>query len=231
MTLPANSLYLSDSTIDWYVSDQVIPYGEALDFMENRVEAISNGGAREAIWFLEHPPLYTAGTSAQQKDLVNPQGFPVYEAGRGGQYTYHGPGQRVAYVMLDLNKRQKDIRAFVTCLETIMIDALAELNIKANTYPDRVGVWVKRENARTHEDKIGAIGVRLKKWVSFHGLAINIEPDLNHFNGITPCGISQEKTGLGVTSLWDLGHHITMAEFDSILKAKFEDIFGKLVKS
>ena len=223
-----NAFYRADEEIEWLISDEVIPYEHAIDWMETRVEKIAFGEEKEAIWFLEHPPLYTAGTSAKSEDLLTHDALPVYKAGRGGQYTYHGPGQRIIYIMLDLNKRQKDVRAFITMLEDVMKAALEELNITAYTHPDRVGVWVKRENGATQEDKIGAIGVRLRKWVSFHGVSINIDPDLSHFDGIIPCGIHKTESGLGITSLWDLGHIITMPEFDLILHQKLEQKLGKI---
>lgn len=196
--------------------------------MEARVDAISRGEAEECIWLLEHPPLYTAGTSAQIEDLVDPDRFPVYDAKRGGQYTYHGPGQRVAYVMLDLNRRGKDVRQFVKKLEAWVIDTLDSFNIKGEIREGRVGVWVTRpEKPRAvsgamAEDKIAAIGIRLRKWVSFHGISINVEPELDHFSGIVPCGITEH----GVTSLVDLGRPVTMEDLDVALKASFERSFG-----
>ena len=189
--------------MEWKISDGLTSYEDALTFMEVRVDAISKGTAEECIWLLEHPPLYTAGTSAQIEDLVDPDRFPVYEAKRGGQYTYHGPGQRVAYVMLDLNQRGKDVRQFVQKLEHWVIDTLDSFNIKGEIREGRVGVWVTRPEkpltvtGQPAEDKIAAIGIRLRKWVSFHGISINVEPDLEHFSGIVPCGITEH----GVTSL------------------------------
>ncbi|MCG8494214.1 MAG: lipoyl(octanoyl) transferase LipB [Sneathiellales bacterium] len=206
--------------IEWKISDQLVEYETALREMEARVAAIREGTASELIWLLEHPPLYTAGTSAEETDLVAPDKFPVYDAGRGGQYTYHGPGQRVAYVMLDLKKRDSDIRKFVEDMENWVIDVLDQYQIKGEKREGRVGVWVQRGS---QEDKIAAIGVRVRKWVSFHGISINVEPDLTHYDGIVPCGISEH----GVTSLVDQGIPITMEEFDQELRASFEKIFLK----
>ena len=210
--------------IEWKHTDGLVPYEEALAFMEARVADISAGTASECIWLLEHPPLYTAGTSAKREDLVAPDRFPVYEARRGGQYTYHGPGQRVVYVMLDVAKRGRDVRCFVRDLERWVIKTLAEFNVTGEIREGRVGVWVEREDkpltatgAKT-EDKIAAIGIRLRKWVSFHGISINVEPDLEHFSGIVPCGITEH----GVTSLVDLGLPVTMDDLDVALKATFE---------
>jgi lipoyl(octanoyl) transferase len=196
--------------------------------MENRAEDIARGAADECIWFLEHPPLYTAGTSAKQEDLTDPDRFPVFEAKRGGQYTYHGPGQRVVYVMLDLNKRGKDIRAFVKQLENWVIATLAEFNLTGEIRDGRVGVWIARDdkplqaNGEKPEDKIAAIGIRLKRWVSFHGVSVNVEPNLTHFDGIVPCGITEH----GVTSLVDLGLPVTMDDVDVALKRQFGETFG-----
>ena len=210
--------------IEWKHTDGLVPYEEALAFMEARVADIPAGTASECIWLLEHPPLYTAGTSAKREDLVAPDRFPVYEARRGGQYTYHGPGQRVVYVMLDVAKRGRDVRCFVRDLERWVINTLAEFNVTGEIREGRVGVWVEREDkpltatgAKT-EDKIAAIGIRLRKWVSFHGISINVEPDLEHFSGIVPCGITEH----GVTSLVDLGLPVTMDDLDLALKATFE---------
>lgn len=215
---------------EWIRSETPVPYREALDFMENRVAAIIAGTADEAIWLLEHPPLYTAGTSARREDLVDPDRFPVYEAGRGGQYTYHGPGQRVAYVMLDLNRRGRDVRRFVQALESWVIAALAEFNVKGEIRAGRVGVWVSRPDkppgpdGQVREDKIAAIGVKLRRWVSFHGISINVDPDLSHFSGIIPCGIRDH----GVTSLVDLGLPVTMDDLDLALRASFAQAFTAL---
>ncbi|WP_267897031.1 lipoyl(octanoyl) transferase LipB [Pseudooceanicola sediminis] len=209
------------------ITDGLTGYEEALAFMEARVEAIARGEAREAIWLLEHPPLYTAGTSAKVQDLVDPDRFPVFDARRGGQYTYHGPGQRVAYVMLDLTRRGRDVRAFVLALENWVIATLAEFSITGEIREGRVGVWVPRPDkaplpdGTPREDKIAAIGIRLRKWVSFHGISINVEPDLEHFSGIVPCGI----TGHGVTSLVDLGLPVGMDDLDVALMATFAKAF------
>ncbi len=209
--------------VGWRVSDAPVAYPEALAFMEARAKAIAEGEAGELVWLLEHPPLYTAGTSAKAADLVAPDRFPVFEAGRGGQYTYHGPGQRVAYVMLDVRRRGADVRAFVHDLEGWMIDALATFGVVGETRDDRVGVWVRRpELGASVEDKIGAIGIRLRRWISFHGISLNVAPDLEHFSGIMPCGVRQH----GVTSLADLGIRAGMSEVDAALRAAFERRFG-----
>ncbi len=217
---------LSDHTLEWRTSSDLIDYESAVAFMEERVQAIHNGKEREMIWLLEHPPLYTAGTSAKEEDLLSAQ-FPVYPSARGGQYTYHGPGQRVIYVMLDLKRYGRDVRKFVCALEDWVITTLVEFNIKAERRAGRVGVWVDRTQpgGPLREDKIAAIGVRIRRWVSFHGIAINVEPDLNHFTGIVPCGIHDD--GLGVTSLVDLGLPVTMDDLDYALKSCFQDIFAK----
>ncbi|MFN3934162.1 lipoyl(octanoyl) transferase LipB [Parvibaculum sp.] len=208
---------------EWRISDAPVPYEAAVREMEERVAAIAEGRAPELVWLLEHPPLYTAGTSAEERDLVDPGRFPVFQTGRGGQYTYHGPGQRVAYVMLDLKRRTPDVRAFVGDLERWLIATLAEFNVTGELREGRVGVWVKRpEKGLTAEDKIAAIGVRIRKWVTFHGVSLNVDPDLDHFSGIVPCGISQH----GVTSLADLGITATMADVDIALKRNFARIFG-----
>ena len=207
--------------LEWIVSDRPVEYPEALDFMEKRVAEIRAGTAPEAVWLLEHPPLYTAGTSAKREDLLEPDRFPVYDAGRGGQYTYHGPGQRVVYVMLDLQKRGRDVRCFVRDLEEWVILTLAQFGVRGEIRDGRVGIWVDRGAGR--EDKIGAIGVRVRHWVTFHGISLNIDPDLSHFGGIVPCGITQ----YGVTSLWDLGHTPTREEVDIALKHCFVEQFGK----
>ena len=213
--------------VEWITSDRPVPYPEALARMEARADAIARGDAPEAIWLLEHPSLYTAGTSAHPADLVAPGRFPVYEARRGGQYTYHGPGQRVAYVMLDVGRRGRDVRRFVAQLESWVIATLDAFNVKGEIREGRVGVWVTRHDkpltaaGTPQEDKIAAIGIRLRKWVSFHGLSINVEPDLEHFSGIVPCGIS----GHGVTSLVDLGLPVTMADLDTALMRRFETAF------
>lgn len=192
--------------------------------MEARAQAIAEGRAGELVWLLEHPPLYTGGVSAKAGDLLDPDRFPVFATGRGGQFTYHGPGQRVAYVMLDLTQRGRDVRAFVAALEAWMIGALARFNVTGEIRPGRVGVWVERRTPGLppREDKIAAIGVKLRKWVSFHGVSLNVEPDLDHFSGIVPCGVTEH----GVTSLVDLGLPVTMDEADAALRASFEAVFG-----
>ncbi|MGR3461695.1 MAG: lipoyl(octanoyl) transferase LipB [Roseovarius sp.] len=213
--------------VEWIRSDRPVPYPQALARMEARADAIARGAADEAIWLLEHPPLYTAGTSARAADLLAPDRFPVFEARRGGQYTYHGPGQRVAYVMLDVGRRGRDVRRFVAGLESWVIATLAEFNVTGEIREGRVGVWVTRHDkpltaaGTPPEDKIAAIGIRLRKWVSFHGISINVEPDLAHFSGIVPCGISEH----GVTSLVDLGLPVTMADLDAALERSFETAF------
>ncbi|CAN1491493.1 LipB Lipoate-protein ligase B [Caulobacteraceae bacterium] len=207
----------------WAVSRAPVAYPEAVAAMEARAEAIAKGEASELVWLLEHPPLYTAGVSAKAADLIQPDRFPVFESGRGGQYTYHGPGQRVAYVMLDLGKRTKDVRAFVAALEAWVIEALAAFNLEGQVRDGRVGVWVERKGAGwSREDKIAAIGVKLRRWVSFHGISLNVEPDLGHFGGIVPCGVTDH----GVTSLVDQGLPVTMDEADAALRAAFERVFG-----
>lgn len=228
--LEANFFPMSADTppVEWIVADGLTDYEKALAFMEARVQAIRDGTANELIWLVEHPPLYTAGTSARAEDLLAPDSLPVFNTGRGGEYTYHGPGQRVAYVMLDLKRRREDVRAFVAALEQWIIESLAEFNVKGERREDRVGVWVVRPekprlaNGGTCEDKIAAIGIRLRRWVSFHGIAINVEPDLSHYGGIVPCGISEH----GVTSLVDLGLPVTMGDMDVALGKAFENIFG-----
>ncbi|MBX3447449.1 MAG: lipoyl(octanoyl) transferase LipB [Parvibaculaceae bacterium] len=209
---------------EWRISDAPVPYEVAVREMEERVAAIAEGRAPELVWLLEHPPLYTAGTSAEERDLVDPDRFPVFQTGRGGQYTYHGPGQRVAYVMLDLKRRTPDVRAFVGDLERWLIATLAEFNVTGELREGRVGVWVRRpEKGLAAEDKIAAIGVRIRKWVTFHGVSLNVDPELDHFTGIVPCGISQH----GVTSLADLGITATMSDVDIALKRKFGEVFGQ----
>ena len=216
--------------IEWRNWDGLVPYDTALAAMESRVAAISAGTAPEAIWLLEHPPLYTAGTSANPADLVQPDRFPVHQVGRGGQYTYHGPGQRVVYVMLDVGKRGQDVRCFVRALEKWVIATLAEFNLRGEIRPGRVGVWVTRADKTPNldgtprEDKIAAIGIKLRRWVSFHGISINVEPDLSHFDGIVPCGIRDH----GVTSLVDLGLPVTMADLDAALMRTFDDAMAML---
>jgi len=209
----------SAAPVTWEVSDGPVPYPDAMARMDAHVEAIARGTEPERIWLLEHPTLYTAGTSAHDEDLVERERFPVFKTGRGGQYTYHGPGQRVAYVMLDLKRRGGDVRAFVAALEQWVIDTLDQFNVKGERREDRVGVWVRRE---AREDKIAAIGIRVRHWVTFHGISINVEPELSHFSGIVPCGIREH----GVTSLVDLGLPVTMADLDVALKKTFAPIFG-----
>lgn len=212
--------------VEWVIEDGFVAYPDAVAEMEARVAAIAEGRAAERVWLVEHPPLYTAGTSADPADLLAPDRFPVFATGRGGQYTYHGPGQRVAYVMLDLTRRRRDLRSFVTALEAWLIETLERFNVRGERREDRVGVWVRRpEKGVGTEDKIAAIGIRVRKWVSFHGIALNVEPELAHFGGIVPCGVSDH----GVTSLVDLGLPVTMPEVDSSLRAAFEDIFGLTV--
>ena len=214
--------------VDWLTSSDLVDYESAVSEMETRVRAIRDGSASEAIWLLEHPPLYTAGTSAQIADLKDPDRFPVYQTRRGGQYTYHGPGQRVAYVMLDVGARGRDVRAFVHQLEEWVIATLAEFGIVGEVRPDRVGVWVTRPekaplpDGTPAEDKVAAIGIRMRKWVSYHGISINVEPDLSHFEGIVPCGVNDH----GVTSLVDLGLPVQLADVDVALKRTFSSVFS-----
>ena len=214
--------------VEWITAPGLTGYDEAVAFMEARADAIHAGDAGEAIWLVEHPPLYTAGTSADPNDLLEPDRFEVHTSRRGGQYTYHGPGQRVIYVMLDLNKRGRDVRRFVADLETWVIAALASFGVKGAIREGRVGVWVTRPerpplpDGSPAEDKVAAIGVRIRRWVSFHGISINVDPDLTHFDGIVPCGI----TGYGVTSLVDLGLPVEMGDLDVALKTCFSDVFG-----
>jgi lipoyl(octanoyl) transferase len=215
--------------VEWRISDGLTDYAFAVAEMEARATAIAEGRAHELVWLLEHPPLYTSGTSARPQDLLDAR-FPVHATGRGGQFTYHGPGQRVAYVMLDLNRRSRDVRAYVCALEKWIIAALARFNVKGDIREGRVGVWVRRPEKQggplgeIAEDKIAAIGVRMRRWVSFHGIALNVEPDLSHFSGIVPCGIAENH--FGVTSLVDLGLPVTMADVDVALRRSFEEIFG-----
>ncbi|MDJ0936752.1 MAG: lipoyl(octanoyl) transferase LipB [Kiloniellales bacterium] len=208
------------STVEWRTSERPQAYPEAVAAMEARVAEIRAGRAPELVWLLEHPPLYTAGTSADDADLVDPGRFPVYRTGRGGQYTYHGPGQRVAYVMLDLQRRGGDLRRYVCDLEDWLIRALARFNVKGERREGRVGIWIARDAGR--EDKIAAVGVRVRRWVTYHGVALNVDPDLGHFEGIVPCGVREH----GVTSLVDLGLPVTLADADVALRAAFEEVFG-----
>ena len=213
--------------VEWEISDIEVDYNSALEKMDGHVQKMIEGKANEKVWLLEHPPLYTAGTSANKKDLVEPNRFPVYETKRGGQYTYHGPGQRVAYVMLDLNNRGKDVKKFVTKLESWIIHALEEFNVIGQSRNGRVGIWVERHDrplkssGHLEEEKIAAIGVRLRKWITFHGFSINVDPDLSHFQGIVPCGIKEH----GVTSLVDLGLPVSIHDLDNALKKSFSKVF------
>ncbi|MCA6125834.1 lipoyl(octanoyl) transferase LipB [Bradyrhizobium sp. WSM 1704] len=210
--------------VEWRISDQQVAYPDSLAAMDARVAAIAAGTAAEQVWLLEHPPLYTSGTSGKADDLLDPR-FPTFQSGRGGQVTYHGPGQRIAYVMLDLKRRRPDVRAYVASLEEWIIRTLASFNVRGERREDRVGVWVKRpDKGPGHEDKIAAIGVRLRRWVSFHGIAINVEPDLAHFQAIVPCGVVDPR--YGVTSLVDLGLPVTMADVDIALRQAFVEVFG-----
>ncbi len=219
--------------VEWIISDSLVDYEQATQFMEARAAAIAAGEAEECIWLLEHPPLYTAGTSARRADLTDPDRFPVYPSKRGGQYTYHGPGQRVVYVMLDVGKRGHDVRRFVQQLEDWVIRALSEFNLTGHIRCGRVGVWIERpDKPRTitgaiAEDKIAAIGIRLRKWVSFHGISINVEPDLEHFSGIVPCGITE----YGVTSLVDMGLPVTMSDVDLALRRSFDQVFEAITEN
>jgi lipoyl(octanoyl) transferase len=214
----------STPDIEWRISAAPISYEEALSFMASRVDGIRQGTASECVWLLEHPPLFTAGTSSDPAELFNPLGFPVYEAGRGGRYTYHGPGQRVGYLMLDLDRRGKDIRCFVHALEGWMIDTLAELGVSAHRAPGRIGIWIGEGSG---EAKIGALGVRVRRWVTLHGFALNVGPDLSHFAGIVPCGIAD----YGVTSLAALGKQIPMETVDAALKRSFPAFLKALERS
>src|SRR6202163_4316186 len=224
LDLTAFSRPLDGGAVEWRISDAAVPYLEAVAAMEARVADIAAQKAPELIWLLEHPPLYTSGTSGRPADLLDPR-FPMFATGRGGQLTYHGPGQRVAYVMLDLKRRRPDVRAYVAGLEEWIIRTLAAFNVRGERREDRVGVWVKRPDKGVgHEDKIAAIGVRLKRWVSLHGIAINLAPDLAHFDAIVPCGVADPR--YGVTSLSDLGRPVALADLDSALRQAFEDVFG-----
>lgn len=213
------------SEVEWIISSGLVEYPDALKAMDERVDSIQKGSAKELVWLLEHPPLYSAGTSAKPKDLLTPNRFPVFKTGRGGQYTYHGPGQRVAYIMLDLNRRRRDIRAFVSSLETWIINTLSKFNIRGERRSDRIGIWVRRTdlNNSDREDKIGAIGIRIKRWVTLHGISINVSPDLEHFGGIIPCGID----GYGVTSFEDIGQPLEVYDLDVELRTEFDQLFGK----
>ena len=226
---PAARADAAQEMVEWRISDAPVAYPDAVAFMEARVDDIHRGRAPEMVWLLEHPPLYTAGTSADEAELLDPARLPVFRSGRGGRYTYHGPGQRIAYVMLDLRKRNNDVRGFVRDLEQWVIRALARFNVIGERRDDRVGIWVRRgapANPASREDKIAAIGVRVRRWITYHGVAVNVEPELAHFAGIVPCGIE----GAGVTSLWDLGITATMPELDSALMAAFEEVFGTEIR-
>jgi len=218
-------------TTGWAISEELVGYPVAVAAMESRAAEIAEGQAGELVWLVEHPPLYTRGASAKEGDLLDPARLPVFDTQRGGQFTYHGPGQRVAYVMLDLTKRGRDVKEFVCSLEDWVIRTLATFNVKGERRKGRVGVWVDRTRpgGSLREDKIAAIGVRLKRWVSYHGISLNVEPDLSHFGGITPCGVSDP--GLGVTSLFDLGQLVPMHDVDVALKAAFEETFGPVERA
>jgi lipoyl(octanoyl) transferase len=215
--------------VEWAIADALVPYPEAVARMEARAAAIAAGEAAELVWLVEHPPLYTAGTSAREADLLVPGRFPVFRSGRGGEFTYHGPGQRVAYVMLDLNRRRPDLRRFVAGLEDWIIATLARFGVSGERREDRVGVWVRRPERPAlagggmEEDKIAAIGIRVRRWVSFHGISLNVDPELEHYSGIVPCGIA----GYGITSLADLGLIVSMPEVDAALRAEFAPVFGE----
>jgi lipoyl(octanoyl) transferase len=214
--------------VEWRVSDELVSYEAALAAMDARVEAIAAGAAPELVWLIQHPPLYTAGTGADRADLLDAR-FPVFEAGRGGQMTYHGPGQRVAYVMLDLKSRGPDVRRFVATLEEWLIRTLAAFNVRGERREDRIGVWVRRpDKGAGYEDKIAAIGIRVRHWVTLHGVALNVDPDLSHFAGIVPCGVQEQR--YGVTSFADLGHIVSMAEVDMPMRRAFEELFGPTVR-
>ncbi|MEP9377605.1 lipoyl(octanoyl) transferase LipB [Aquabacter sp. CN5-332] len=208
--------------VEWWISDDLVPYPDATARMEARVAAIAAGEAAEAVWLLEHPPLYTAGTSAKPADLVDAR-FPVFETGRGGQFTYHGPGQRVGYVMLDLRRRQPDLRRYVSALEAWLIGTLSAFNVRGERREDRVGVWVPHDGV---EEKIAAIGIRVRQWVTFHGISLNVDPDLDHFDGIVPCGVREH----GVTSLSALGRLAPLPEVDTVLRVAFEEVFGPTIQ-
>jgi lipoyl(octanoyl) transferase len=219
----------ASSPVEWRISDGLVPYEAALAAMDARAAAIAEGAAPELIWLLQHPPLYTAGTSAKAEELIAPR-FPVHSAGRGGQLTYHGPGQRVIYLMLDLKRRGPDVRRFVATLEEWIIRTLAHFDVVGERRDDRVGVWVRRPaKGALHEDKIAAIGIRIKRWVTLHGVALNVDCDLSHYAGIVPCGVSEPR--YGVTSLADLGRAVTMAEIDAVLQRQFEALFGRLARA
>jgi lipoyl(octanoyl) transferase len=213
--------------VEWVVADGLVPYSQAVAAMEAHVDALAAGRAPERVWLVEHPPLYTAGTSARPDDLLAARRFPVYATGRGGRHTYHGPGQRVAYVMLDLNRRQRDLRLYVATLEEWIIRTLAAFGVRGERREDRIGIWVKRpDKGAGAEDKIAAIGIRVRRWVTFHGVALNVDPELEHFSGIVPCGVREG----GVTSLADLGRVVAMAEVDAVLRRELEPLLGPTVR-
>lgn len=231
-TLVQDMLRKDGAAANWTISDGLTEYADAVAQMEQQVQDIRQGMKPENIWLVEHPPLYTAGTSAQDHDLIDAKTFPVHKTGRGGEYTYHGPGQRVAYAMLNLNDRKQDVRQFVALLEQWVINSLDQFNVKGERREDRVGVWVARPDkpplpdGSPREDKIAAIGIRIRRWVTYHGISINVEPDLDHYNGIVPCGIE----GHGVTSLVDLGLPVSMEDLDLVLRQEFEKLFGTTKK-
>ncbi len=226
MDIPRAYAASGPSPIGWAISEQPVPYPQALEAMNARADAIRRKEAPQLVWLLEHPPLYTAGTSAQREDLLDPDRFPVFETGRGGQFTYHGPGQRVAYIMLDMKARGGDVRGLVADLERWVIEALSAFNIKGERREGRVGIWVRRpEKGENREDKIAAIGLRVSRWVTTHGISFNVEPELSHYAGIVPCGIQAH----GVTSLADLGLPVSMADADVALRVTFEKVFGTVV--
>ncbi len=228
MDTPPVSATSGPSPIGWAISERPVPYPQALEAMNARADAIRRKEAPQLVWLLEHPPLYTAGTSARHEDLLDPDRFPVFETGRGGQFTYHGPGQRVAYIMLDMKARGGDVRGLVADLERWVIEALSAFNIKGERREGRVGIWVRRpEKGENREDKIAAIGLRVSRWVTTHGISFNVEPELSHYAGIVPCGIQAH----GVTSLADLGLPVSMADADVALRVAFEKVFGAVVST
>ena len=216
---------MREAGVEWRYSDRPVGYDEAVAAMEQRIAAIRDEGARELVWLLEHPPLYTAGTSARAEDLLDPARLPVHKSGRGGQYTYHGPGQRIAYVLLDLDRRGRDVRCHVWRLEEWIIETLARFAVRGERRDGRVGVWIAGEGG--HDDKVAAIGVRVRHWVSYHGVALNVAPDLDHYRGIVPCGIAPDSSGHGVTSLARLGISASMPDVDMALHAAFGTVFGE----
>jgi len=228
MDTPHVSATSGPSPIGWAISERPVPYPQALEAMNARADAIRRKEAPQLVWLLEHPPLYTAGTSAQREDLLDPDRFPVFETGRGGQFTYHGPGQRVAYIMLDMKVRGGDVRGLVADLERWVIEALSAFNVKGERREGRVGIWVRRpEKGENREDKIAAIGLRVSRWVTTHGISFNVEPELSHYAGIVPCGIQAH----GVTSLADLGLPVSMADADVALRVAFEKVFGAIISA